>query len=44
MELIKSHSGRFEVMLDKRLIFSKAEEYRFPEEDEIIELLRPLLK
>jgi hypothetical protein len=31
-------------MLDERLIFSKAKEYRFPEEDEIIELLRPLVK
>jgi len=42
--MIKSHSGRFEVFLDGRLVFSKAKEYRFPEEEEIIELLRPQLK
>jgi selT/selW/selH-like putative selenoprotein len=39
-QLIKSRGGVFEVEVDGNLIFSKKEEYRFPENSEIIELLK----
>ena len=34
--IIPSDGGRFEVAIDGELVFSKLEEGRFPEEDEII--------
>ncbi|RQW05855.1 MAG: SelT/SelW/SelH family protein [Calditrichaeota bacterium] len=39
-ELIKSGGGVFEIEVDGELIFSKKKEYRFPEHQEIIELVR----
>lgn len=39
MELIAASGGVFEVELDGRKIFSKAEQKRFPEEGEIVKLL-----
>jgi selT/selW/selH-like putative selenoprotein len=41
-EFIKSGGGVFEVVADGKLIFSKKKEYRFPEDQEIIEKLRNL--
>ena len=38
--LIKGAGGVFEVTADNDLIFSKRATGRFPEEDEILELLR----
>jgi selenoprotein W-related protein len=38
--LIKGSGGVFEVTADDRLIFSKRATGRFPEEEEILELLR----
>jgi selT/selW/selH-like putative selenoprotein len=39
-EFIKSGGGVFEVVADGKLIFSKKKEYRFPEDEEIIDILR----
>jgi selenoprotein W-related protein len=39
-ELIKSRGGVFEVEVDGDLVFSKKEEFRFPEKSEIISLLK----
>jgi selT/selW/selH-like putative selenoprotein len=33
-------SGQFDVLLDGKLIFSRFEEGRFPEEDEILKLIK----
>jgi len=38
-ELIKSMGGRFEVVLNDRLLFSKEDLLRFPEPGEIIKLI-----
>ncbi len=38
-----SSRGRFEVMLDDKLIFSKAQLDRFPKDGEIIGLIQPVL-
>lgn len=38
-ELIKGDNGVFDVVVDGKLIFSKDEEGRFPEEREILALL-----
>ncbi len=35
--------GRFEVMLDERLIFSKAKLGRFPKSGEIVGLMQPVV-
>lgn len=42
--LIPSRDGRFEVMLDDRLIYSKAATGRHPEYEEIAAPLRELLR
>jgi len=39
-ELVASHSGRFEISLDGRLVFSKKAEDRFPEPGEVVARLR----
>jgi selT/selW/selH-like putative selenoprotein len=39
-ELIKSGGGVFEVMADKKLIFSKKKEQRFPESQEVLQSLK----
>lgn len=39
-ELIKSGGGVFEVEADGELIFSKKKEFRFPEDSEIINILK----
>lgn len=39
-ELVKGDGGVFDVVRDGQLVFSKHEAGRFPEEAEIIELLR----
>ena len=39
LELIPSGGGVYEVMKDRKLIFSKKKEERFPELDEIKQLL-----
>jgi len=39
-EYIKSGGGVFEVVADEKLIFSKKKEYRFPRDEEIIEILK----
>ena len=39
VELQKSSGGRFEIFLDGEVIFSKIKTMRFPEPDEIIQLL-----
>jgi selT/selW/selH-like putative selenoprotein len=33
-------TGQFDVLADGRLVFSKEQEGRFPEEDEVLALLR----
>ena len=38
--LVEGSGGVFDVHLDKRLIFSKDETGRFPENDEIVSLIR----
>ena len=38
-ELIRGDSGIFDVHQDERLVFSKHEAGRFPEEDEVLGLL-----
>jgi len=40
VQLIPSSGGVFEVTVDGRLIFSKKDSKRFPEEGEIIALLK----
>jgi len=39
-KLVRSRGGVFEVEVDGKLIFSKKKEYRFPQNDEIINLLK----
>ena len=39
-ELIKSGGGVFEVMCNGKLIFSKKQKLRFPDDQEIIEILK----
>lgn len=39
-ELIKSSGGKFDVKMNDVLVFSKAEEFRFPEEGEVIKRIR----
>jgi selT/selW/selH-like putative selenoprotein len=39
-ELIQGKGGVFEVVADGKLIFSKKESLRFPEEEEILQMLR----
>lgn len=39
-KLIKSSGGVFEVVADKKLIFSKKKEHRFPEHHEVLESLK----
>lgn len=41
-ELIKSGGGVFEVVADGKLIFSKKTEFRFPENQEIIDVLKQM--
>ncbi len=40
VELLASSGGVFEVVVDGRLVFSKKQLGRFPEEGEIVHLLR----
>jgi selenoprotein W-related protein len=40
VELLPSSGGVFEISADGRLVFSKKELKRFPEEGEIVKLLR----
>lgn len=40
MKLIKGGGGEFEVEADGRLVFSKRETGRFPEDSEIVEALK----
>ncbi len=42
VEFIKSGGGVFEVRADGKLIFSKKKEYRFPEPEEIVGILKEL--
>jgi selT/selW/selH-like putative selenoprotein len=39
-ELIKSGGGVFEIEADGKLIFSKKKEFRFPENQEVINILK----
>jgi len=39
VELIAGLDGIFEVMVDNRLVFSKKEQGRFPEDGEIVRLI-----
>jgi selT/selW/selH-like putative selenoprotein len=39
-DLVEGGRGQFDVELDGRLLFSKRKEHRFPEDDEILSLLR----
>jgi selenoprotein W-related protein len=41
-EYIKSGGGVFEIEADGKLIFSKKQEFRFPENTEIIQKLKSL--
>jgi selenoprotein W-related protein len=41
-ELIKSGGGVFEVVVDGKLIFSKKQKYRFPDNEEILEILKKM--
>ena len=43
VEFEKGEPHSFDVLVDGELIFSKAEEGRFPEAEEIIELIRAYL-
>jgi len=38
---VKGESGVFDVIADGRLVFSKDAQGRFPEDREILDLLRP---
>ncbi len=40
-ELVAGAGGIFDVKVNGKLIFSKHEQGRFPEHDEILDLLRP---
>ena len=40
IEFMKSDGGRFEIYLDGDIIFSKMNEYRFPDDGEIEKLLQ----
>jgi predicted Rdx family selenoprotein len=42
-QLIKGDDGVFDVVADGRVVFSKDTAGRFPEEDEIVDALRPLV-
>lgn len=42
--LLPSDGGRFEVMVDGRLVYSKLETGRHMEQGEILELLTPIIK
>ena len=44
MELIESSGGVFEVTVDGKLIFSKRELGRFPEDEEVLAKLPPRRK
>ena len=37
--LVPSHGGRFEVTVDGKLVYSKRESGRFPEDDEVLDQL-----
>jgi len=39
-ELIQGSGGQFEVVVDGRLVFSKKEQGRFPEDDEVLSQLK----
>ena len=39
VELIGGHRGIFDVYRDDRLVFSKHQQHRFPEDDEILAAL-----
>ena len=39
-EIVKGAGGVFDVEVDGRLVFSKRQAGRFPEDDEIVRLLR----
>ena len=41
-ELIASHNGVFEVSADGKLLFSKKSLGRFPDEGEVLDLIRSL--
>jgi selT/selW/selH-like putative selenoprotein len=43
VSLRSGSKGRFEVVLDDRLIFSKAKLKRFPQPGEILKLAEPIL-
>ena len=40
IELVPGSKGAFEVSFDDNLVFSKKEQHRFPEDDEILTPLR----
>jgi len=40
IEFKKSHGGRFEIVLDDQLLFSKAALDRFPEKGEIVHIIK----
>ena len=44
IEFKKSHGGRFEIVLDDQLLFSKASLDRFPEDGEIVRIIKEKLK
>jgi selT/selW/selH-like putative selenoprotein len=41
-DLIRSGGGVFEVVSDGKLIFSKRQKFRFPDNQEIIEILKKM--
>lgn len=43
-ELIEGAGGVFDVSVDAKLIYSKAETGRFPEHQEIFDLVQPLVR
>jgi len=43
VNLIPSSDGAFEILLDENVIFSKKELDRFPEKDEVEDLIREAL-
>ncbi|MCD4691391.1 MAG: Rdx family protein [Calditrichales bacterium] len=44
IEFKKSHGGRFEIVLNDELLFSKASLNRFPEDGEIVRIIKEKLK
>jgi len=40
VELIPGSGGVFEIVVDNRLVFSKKQQGRFPEEGEIVRLIK----